>query len=159
PVYVDEEGRTWFAPLAGGLYWKKGRQIGRVDEAGLGHEVVYSIHGRVGEIWVGREQGGLTVLRRNGSAWVAKTYTQADGLAQNSVYAVHVSRDGTVWAGTLRGGLSAFKNGRFTTYSSGDELASNTVMSIAESPDDTMWFATPNGLSRLANGQWRVFAA
>jgi signal transduction histidine kinase/ligand-binding sensor domain-containing protein len=159
PVYVDEEGRTWFAPLAGGLYWKEDREIGRVTEAGLGREVVYSIAGRGDEIWVGRESGGLTVLRRGGSSWSAKTYTVADGLAENSVYAVHVSRDGTVWAGTLRGGVSALKNGRFINYTTADGLSSNTVMSIAESPDGTMWFATPNGLSMESGGHWRVFTA
>jgi len=30
------------------------------------------------------------------------------------------------------------------------------VTSIAEGLDDTMWFATPNGLSALSKGQWRV---
>jgi len=159
PVYVDEEGRTWFAPLAGGLYWKKGGQVGRVTEAGLSHDVVYSIDGRGSEVWVGRERGGLTVLRRTEGSLTAKTYTKADGLAQDGVYAVHVSRDGTVWAGTLSGGLSALKNGRFTNYTTENGLPSNSVSSIAESPDGTMWFATPNGLSRLSDGRWHVFTA
>ena len=44
------------------------------------------------------------------------TYTQANGLAQNSVYSVYESRDGTVWAGTLSGGVSRFSDGKFTTY-------------------------------------------
>lgn len=158
PVYVDEEGRTWFAPLAGGLYWKKDHQIGRVAEAGLGQDVVYSIAGRGDELWVGRERGGLTLLRRNGNSLSLKTYTLADGLAQNSVYAVHVSRDGTVWAGTLSGGVSTLRNGHFTNYTTGDGLSSNTVTSIAESPDGAMWFATPNGLSTESGGRWRVFA-
>lgn len=157
PVYVDEEGRTWFAPIAGGLYWEEDGQIGRVTEAGLGQDVVYSIAGRGDDIWVGRERGGLTQLRSNGSSLTAKTYTSADGLAQNSVYAVHVSRDGTLWAGTLSGGASALKNGRFTNFTTIDGLSSNTVSSIAESPDGTMWFATPNGLSMESGGHWRAF--
>jgi signal transduction histidine kinase/ligand-binding sensor domain-containing protein len=159
PVYVDEEGRVWFAPLAGGLYWKKGGRIERVTEAGLSHDVVYSIDGRGNEVWVGREQGGLTVLRRNWSSWISKTYTKADGLAEDRVFAVHVSRDGAVWAGTLNGGVSSLKNGRFTNYTTPNGLASNAVSAIAESPDGTMWFATPNGLSRLSEGHWRVFAS
>ncbi len=30
PIYVDFEGRTWFAPLSGGLYWLKDGRVGRV---------------------------------------------------------------------------------------------------------------------------------
>jgi signal transduction histidine kinase/ligand-binding sensor domain-containing protein len=159
PVYVDSEGRTWFAPLEGGLRWLKGKQSGSVTEAGLARDVVYSISGREGELWIGRQREGLTLLRYQGGSANSKTYTQAEGLAQNSIYAVHQSRDGTVWAGTLSDGVSEFKNGLFTTYTTANGLSSNAVTSIAESPDGTMWFATPNGLNELSKGQWRVFTA
>ena len=47
------------------------------------------------EIWVGRQRGGLTRLRAAaGAAFAAERFTQADGLAQDSVYAVHRARDG-----------------------------------------------------------------
>src|SRR5262249_24951929 len=157
PVYVDEQARLWFAPLEGGLYWAKGEQIVRVRDAGLDRDVAYSISGRANELWIGRQRGGLTLLRETGHSVTVKTYTEADGLAQNSVYAVHQSRDGTVWAGTLDAGVSAFRNGRFTTYTTANGLSSNTVTSMAESPDGTMWFATSNGLNAFSNGRWRVF--
>jgi len=157
PVYVDQQGPTWFAPLEGGLQWMKGRQHGNVTEAGLAQDVVYSISGSENELWVGRQRGGLTFLRTSGGSLTAKTYTQADGLAQNSVYAVHQSRDGTVWAGTLGSGVSAFRNGRFSTYTTANGMSSNTVTSITDSLDGTVWVATPNGLSAFSNGRWRVF--
>ena len=62
------------------------------------------------------DKGGLTHLRYSGNSITAKTYTQADGLAQNRVYAVYGSRDGTVWSGTLNRGVSELKNGHFTNY-------------------------------------------
>jgi signal transduction histidine kinase len=80
-------------------------------------------------------------------------------LAQNRVYAVHESRDGTVWAGTLAAGLSRLKNGKFTTYTQATGLLSNTINAIAESSDGTMWFATPDGLSAFSNGRWRSYTA
>lgn len=159
PVYVDSVGRTWFAPLDGGLYWMRGGQIGRVTNAGLGGDVIYSISGANGELWIGRQRGGLTHLSSKGDSFTAETYSEAQGLAQNSVYAVHQNRDGTVWAGTLSGGLSRFKDGRFTTYTTAHGLASNTVTSILEGSDGTMWFASPNGLSALSNGRWRVYTS
>jgi len=159
PVYAGAEDRAWFAPVDGGLYWVRQGQIGQVKEAGLGGDVVYSIDGGNGELWIGRQRGGLTHLRRNADSWVSQNYTQAQGLAQDSVYSVYRARDGTVWAGTLSGGVSKLSGGKFTTYTIANGLASNTIASILESADGTMWFATPNGLSALANGRWRAFAA
>ncbi len=159
PLYVDGEGRTWFAPIDGGLYWMRNGQIGRVTQAGLDSDVVYSLDGRQDELWVGRQRGGLTRLRLGAGSFEAATYTRAEGLAQNSVYAVHENRDGTVWAGTLSGGVSSFHNGRFTTYTAANGLSSNTVAAILEGADGTMWFATPNGLSALSGNRWRVYKA
>ena len=93
----------------------------------------------------------------SGDSFTAKTYKQADGLAQNSVYAVHESLDGTIWAGTLSAGISRLKDGHFTSYTTSNGLTSNTVTSIAEGLDGTMWFGTPNGLSALTKNGWRTY--
>jgi signal transduction histidine kinase len=159
PVFVDTEGRTWFAPLSGGFYWLKDGHVGRITTAGLDSDVVYSISGGGGEIWIGRQRGGLTVLTRNGDSFAARTYTQADGLAQNSVYSVHRNRDGTVWAGTVSAGVSRLKGDKFTNYSMATGLASNTVNSIVEGNDGTMWFATPSGLVSFAGEHWTNHSA
>jgi ligand-binding sensor domain-containing protein len=159
PIFADSDNRTWFAPLDGGLYWLKEGHFGRVTNAGLGQDVVYSISGGKRELWIGRQKGGLTHLRYGyeASSFTAETYTQADGLAQNSVYAVHQNRDGTVWAGTLSAGVSNFRNGKFSTYTTADGLASNTIASITEASDGTMWFGTPSGLNAFSKGRWRTY--
>ena len=157
PVYVDQDGRTWFAPIQGGLHWLKGEKSGTVTNDGLSKDVVYSIAGNGNDLWIGRQQGGLTNLRDNDGAITTKTYTQADGLAQDGVYAVCVGHDGSVWAATLSGGVSEYKDHRFTTYTVANGLASNTVTSMAETPDGTMWFGSPNGLSALSEGRWHDY--
>jgi signal transduction histidine kinase/ligand-binding sensor domain-containing protein len=156
PVHVDAEGRTWFAPAQGGLYIL---QNGRVQAATSipADEVVYSISGWADGVSVGRQRGGLTRLRFRNGAIASQSYTEADGLAQNSAYTVYESRDGSAWAGTLNGGVSKFKDGHFTTYTTTNGLASNTVTSILETHDGAMWFATPGGLSSFSNGQWRTY--
>ncbi len=158
PVYIDSEGRTWFAPLDGGLHWLKGGQTVSVTDAGLENDVIYSIAGSKDELWLGRQQGGLTRLRFVDGGVASKTYTHVDGLVQDSVYAVHQSRDGTVWAGTLNGGVSELRDGQFRSYSTAQGMSSKTVASITEGFDGTMWFATPNGLNALSHDQWRVYS-
>jgi signal transduction histidine kinase/ligand-binding sensor domain-containing protein len=161
PVYADKAEEVWFAPLESGLrHLTRGKSEAVIND-GLAQDVVYSIAGdQIGtanELWLGRQHGGLTQLHLADGHLVAKTYTQSDGLAQNSVYAVYASNDGAVWAGTLSGGVSEFRNGRFKTYTTADGLASNTITAMARFPDGTMWFATPNGISSLSKGHWQSF--
>jgi ligand-binding sensor domain-containing protein/signal transduction histidine kinase len=159
PVFVDAENRLWFAPVQGGLWWVKAARHEKVSVAGLDGDVVYSIAGGNNELWLARQRGGLTQLRSEHGSLTARSYTQADGLAQNSVYSAYEDRGGRVWAGTLSAGVSVLKNGRFTNYTIANGLASNTVASILESSDGTMWFATPSGLTALSNDRWRSYRA
>ena len=159
PLYVDGHDHIWLAPIAGGLGTLKGGIIQPFQSAEPGRDIVYSITGRGNDLWLGRQRGGLTHLRYTNGRLTAKSYTQADGLAQNSVYAAYASRDGTVWSGTLSGGVSALRNGHITTYTTANGLASDTVSSIAEDADGTMWFGTPNGLSAFSKNGWRTYAA
>jgi ligand-binding sensor domain-containing protein/signal transduction histidine kinase len=157
PVFLDADSRMWFPPVNGGLLWTKEGKHTHVHAVGLDKDVIYSISGRLGEIWLGRQHGGLTQLREEQGSFSATTYTQANGLAQDSVYSVYQAPDGTVWAGTISGGVSKLNNGKFTNYTTANGLASNTVESILRTSDGTMWFATPTGLSALANNRWQTY--
>ncbi|MBB5060901.1 signal transduction histidine kinase/ligand-binding sensor domain-containing protein [Granulicella aggregans] len=159
PVYVDGDGRTWFAPLTGGLYWMKQGHVVRVTAGGLGEDVVNSITGCNGEIWVGRQSGGLTALKMNGTAYATRSLTSRDGLAEGSIFSVHCNRDGTIWAGTVNQGVSKVKGSQIRNFSTADGLSSNQVNSIVEGQDGTMWFATTRGLDSLVEGHWMSWTA
>lgn len=154
PVWADSEGQTWFAPVSGGLYWIEKGQVHKVTAEGLADDVVYSISGGGGEIWVGRQHGVLTVLTQNGDSFTARTYTQANGLAPSGVYSVCRERDGTVWAGTISGGVSRLKDGVITNFTDSNGVSLNSINSMLEGYDGTMWFATPFGLVSYSQGRW-----
>ncbi len=155
PLYDDGDGCIWSAPGDGGLMWRRGSESKRVGGSELDGDVIYSIAGRNDEVWLGRRRGGLTHLDANGKS---RTYTRAQGLARDSVYAVYQGTDGTVWAGTIDGGVSKFRNGTFTNYTTADGLASNTITAIAEGRDGSMWFGTPNGISVYSANRWRAYS-
>jgi len=157
PIYADANQNIWIAPLEGGLRRMKSEQSESVVAENLAHDVVYSITGRGTELWIGRQQGGVTHLDFRGGQLTATTYTERDGLPQNSVYATYESSDGAIWAGTLSAGVSEYRNHHFKTYTTADGLASNTIAAITQSNDGTMWLATPGGISSLSEGHWRSF--
>jgi len=108
---------------------------------------------------VGRQHGGLTELISNGTDFTAHTYTQKNGLAQNSVYSVKCDLKGRIWAGTISGGLSELENGRFTNYSTANGLLSDSISSIETSLNGTVWVATASGLSGYLSGKWTNYTS
>jgi len=123
------------------------------------NEVVYSISGREDEVWAGRQRGGLTRLRfSSGGAIASQSYTEANGLAQNSAYAVYESRDGSVWAGTLNGGCQQIQ--RWALHHLRDDQ--RPLLRIPSHPsfetrDGEMWFATPAGLSSFSTADGKPY--
>ncbi len=162
PVYVDNVGRTWFAPISGGLDWLQDGTLHHLANTDLDGDVIYSIDGRKGEIWLGRQTGGLTLLKESSKSlktpsFSIHNYTTTQGLAQNSIFSVRCNPDGSVWAGSLNAGVSLWKNGTFIRYTTAQGMPSNSVNSIVESQAGTIWFATPNGLGSFSNGKWHRY--
>lgn len=74
-----------------------------------------------------------------------------DGLAHNSVYAIHQDRLGFMWFGTLDG-LDRYDGYAFVSFrhdpSDSASLPHNLVRALHEDPDGTLWVGTQNGLAR-----------
>jgi len=100
---------------------------------------------------------GITRLQFHNGAIRTESYTEAKRTGPKTVPILFMkSRDGSVWTGTLNGGVSKFRDGRFTTYTMTNGLASNAVSSILETA------MVQCGLPRRApeffsNGQWRTY--
>lgn len=159
PVFADDVNRTWFAPVTGGLFCLERGSVKRIPVTGLGNDVIYSIDGQKDELWLGRQHGGLTELKRRNGQWVSRTFTERDGLAQDSVYTVTRAHDGSVWAGTVSGGISVLWNGRFKTYAMNNGLRSNAIFSSLEAADKKMWFTSSAGLLSFDGDRWVTYPA
>lgn len=151
PLYVDPHGRVWFAGLGKGLYWLEHGIAHEVLSEDLPNDEVYSIDGEGEDIWVGRRGGGLTRLHGGNGTLESKTWTTLDGLSQNSVYAVRVTSSGTVWAGTLTGGVNRFANGQFSHIDEKDGLPANDVSAIELGDQGQVWIGTSGGVCRIEN--------
>lgn len=96
--------------------------------------------------WFGTYGGGVS--RFDGRTWT--TYSKADGLGGNFVFALAVDHNGLLWAGT-DGGASWFDGTRWRTYTTRDGLIDNFVYSIGVDKEGNKWFGTRVGISRFSD--------
>jgi ligand-binding sensor domain-containing protein len=159
-IYVDHRDRLWFAPWDGGLFLLSEGSIQRIDVAGLKNDTVYSIVGGAeNEVWVARKYGGVTRLVLRADGLETSTYTRRDGLSQDSVSSIYRARDGTVWAGTVSGGLNRLTGGRWQTFTTRDGLPSNRISAITGNTAGEIFAGTPQGLAALKHDHWVIYAA
>ena len=158
PVHADSRGGIWTAPERG--------LLGRIDNSvvtGLSlpppfDDRIYSIAGDEDDMWIGFQQHGVAHVAVHKGRFTA-LYPKTQGAPPRPVSVVHRNRDGTVWIGTVGGGVARVQNGQTTTYTTHDGLPSNAVFSISEGAGGTMWFGTPSGLSTLSENHWQTLQA
>ncbi len=99
-------------------------------------------------IWFGTSEGGLLKYSFRADSFV--TYTEADGLPNNTVYAITKSKNGRLWLSTNKG-ISTFDANEeiFMNYSENDGLIGNqfNFKSGLCTSSGIMYFGAVNGLT------------
>jgi ligand-binding sensor domain-containing protein/serine phosphatase RsbU (regulator of sigma subunit) len=87
---------------------------------------------------------------RSFDQYATRTWTQGEGLPQNSVLAIAQTPDGYLWLGT-EGGLVRFDGVKLTTFDRRRQpkLQSANVLSLGVDGAGTLWIGTTAGLHRL----------
>lgn len=100
-----------------------------------------------GQIWVGTESGGIVKLTPRQLELVNYTHqdSQPGSLSRNAVNAMYVEPDGTLWVGTVEGGLNRKEpgSGLFTHYTAQNSgLSHNSVAALAADKKGGLWIGT-----------------
>ncbi|WP_210398067.1 ligand-binding sensor domain-containing protein [Motiliproteus sediminis] len=98
-------------------------------------------------LWVGTSLGVHEIDLDSGQA--RNTFTRADGLANEYVFAIGIDPDGYKWFGTNAGGMSRYKDGEWKTYFPLHGLADYWIYAFANHPDGSLWVGTWAGANRL----------
>jgi ligand-binding sensor domain-containing protein len=107
-----------------------------------------------GYLWIGTSIG---LVRFDGIKFTVFDKSNTKELQSKRITKLCAGTDGSLWIGTLGGGLSHLKDGRFTTYTTQDGLAHNVVSDLLEAQDKTIWIATEEGLSHLKDGRFTSY--
>jgi signal transduction histidine kinase/ligand-binding sensor domain-containing protein len=156
-IYVDSDQGVWFAPPDGGLFRISRGRVRAIEIAGLKNDVVYSIAGAAGEVWVARRNGGLTRLTMNGTSVRGSPDQRQNESNPEAVYSVYREPKGTLWTGTLHHGLSRLRSGTWHTFTTKDGLPSDRISVITGNESGLIFVGTPNGLAEFSNDRWTSY--
>jgi len=146
-LHEDHAGRVWVGTRFGGLaMWKP-------DGWSFGHHpgmnVMAFTEDRARRLWIG-SLDGLVVLDKGGNS------QRIAHLSDQRVMALLTDRNGTVWAGTMGGGLNRIDPDRFEVatypYDLNDphSVGAAGIMSLLEDSAGQLWIGTyGGGLSRF----------
>jgi len=98
--------------------------------------------------WIGTIGGLYRWERGQLTRWTAD-----HGLLSASIQTLHRDPDGTLWAGTLGGGLARLKQGRIANITTKQGLIDDVISQIV--PDDlgNLWLGCNHGIMRLDRGE------
>jgi ligand-binding sensor domain-containing protein/signal transduction histidine kinase len=153
-LYSDPSGLLWIG-VPNGLSYLSGSKFepvrgpGAVDLKG-----VFTIAGDSRQtVWLA-DAGARLYAVRNGVASAA----EIPG-SENILYRLQTTRDGALWAGFLRGGVTRLQDGKSVEYGPADGLAGGAVQALYEDDRGALWVGTTQGLSRYRDGRWTTWTA
>ncbi len=157
-IFEDSEKISWFGTYGMGLYFYKDEHFFHVAAgARLGNNFVLSIaEDKTGNIWIGTNNGLTRIDKGDGSVEDLfneenyKTYTQADGLSNDTIYDIYVDDKNVLWLGTNGGGLIRFEREKFTAYRTESGLSSDVVYRILEDKNGKLWMSSNKGIFTVA---------
>jgi signal transduction histidine kinase/ligand-binding sensor domain-containing protein len=154
----DRAGNVWVSQAESLFRLHDGRVMERIPWAQLGHQdgvrALVADPSRSG-LWLGFRDGGVAYFE---DGQIRASYTVADGLAEGHVRDLQLDREGTLWA-SAEGGVSRFKDGRFTTLSSRNGLPCDSVHWVMEDDDHSFWLYMACGLARLTRPELDAWVA
>ena len=87
-------------------------------------------------LWIGTNNG---LSRYDGAKFT--NYSTVDGLSNNWITSIAESakEPGTLWIGTIAGGVNRLRDRRFTVFRSGPDNTSNNIQSVDVDSSGTVW--------------------
>jgi signal transduction histidine kinase/CheY-like chemotaxis protein/ligand-binding sensor domain-containing protein len=163
----DPQGDLWIGTRSGGLNrLRDGKLTLYSTRNGLPSDVIRALYiDPGGTLWVATD-GGLVALEGGGATddegrgrrYSIKTYTTKDGLANNATCSIDQDREGTLWVGSCTGGLSRFKDGKFTAYTTRQGMFDDIVFRILEDDQDNLWMSCNRGVYRASKRELNQLA-
>ncbi len=125
---------------------------------GLPQNTIYDIaQDKDGYIWIGTDEG---VVRFDGIKFDHFNKVNTKNIKNNSITALFVAHDGTLWMGTFGGGVTRYdyKEKTFSSYTTQNSLSNDFIWTITQDREKNIWMGTVGGgIIRFKNNQFQSF--
>ncbi|MBK6754128.1 MAG: hypothetical protein IPG69_11185 [Flavobacteriales bacterium] len=155
-IQRDEHGITWIGKSKNGLYRLDSvgslAAFDSIAAASLGTRAVLSCAVGPEGIWVGMNNGhGLCLIRNDSIVLRALNEADSTGTSYGVVLSLARGDDGTLYIGTLMGGLAVRdpRTGTFTWYTRSDGLTGDRVERLLLDDQQGLWILTADGICRF----------
>jgi ligand-binding sensor domain-containing protein len=123
---------------------------------GLPSNTISALHQtRDGYLWLATDNG---LARFDGIRFTVFSKSQTAGINGSRFLTLWESSAGDLWAGTLDGGVSRYRDGRFTAFSTTDGLTRNEIRRLDEDTAGAIWAYHDKGVSTWRDGRWHADA-
>lgn len=125
-------------------------RIIRQADSGLNSNFINCVFAHGPNIWLGTETGGVNLFmpKQLATTFYSHNPDNPSSISKNPVNAIFESDDGTLWVGTVEGGLNRKGPGDtgFTHYTAADSgIGHNSVSALEMDSDGHLWVATWGG--------------
>lgn len=144
-LFVDSDNCIWAYSLMGIWVYDCGTKSWRTDLTDIWssrpdviiHAVAQDIEGR---IWVGKDYDGIDVLEKETGEVTSLVAHEDNGrsLPHNTIYDLYADRNGIMWVGTYKKGVSYYSESifKFNMYEWGD------ITCIEQADENRLWLGT-----------------
>jgi len=149
-LFRDDRGRVWVTTDHGIAYYE---EDGFVPVRPGPNLMVHSVAlDGAGGLWINDQNLGL--LHAIDSKWMGPIPWVRLGSGDLAPTMVADPRQGGLWLGFFRGGVSYFQDGAIrTSYQAADGLAAGRVYDLRLDGNGALWVAADGGVSRIQNGR------
>jgi signal transduction histidine kinase/ligand-binding sensor domain-containing protein len=125
-------------------------------EQGLPGDTVRAItQTRDGYLWIATQAG---LARFDGVRFTVFSKPTVKEFRTNECNVLLEARDGTLWIGTIGGGLMRYRDGHFSSYGRGEGLATDVINGLYEDREGRLWITSYETLTLYEKGTFKSFS-
>lgn len=156
-ILVDSRNRVWLSPYNQGIecFDPDGYRIAvyNTRNSTLSNDIVLCMTEHNGEIWIGTDGGGVNILDPEKGTISVLNHEPGDfhSMPCNSIRTLYSDRNGTMWAGRVRGGMVLIRRSAMRMYvgtspKNQNGLNNGSVLCLCSDSDtEDIWIGTDGG--------------
>lgn len=144
-LLTSRDGTLWIGTYSKGLLeYKNGKFRRYTSKDGLSDERIVEIYeDRFGNLWLGTPTGIMKMKNNKFTSFGSKEGVPAH------IWSISEDHTGTLWAGSIGGGLFQFRNDRFTPFL---PITEKGIYCFLKDSENNFWIGTISGLYRINKG-------